>query len=170
MWPFPMAKLVIISYPWKLCRALFLMERHVSTTNEWFVVGGCFVFFFSLFSFKKCTLILLKVLISVLNLLWLFCFFSSLFSFKKCTLIFLVVLISVLNLLVSNFFSSSFYKSFVCIEFSHSITICYILFFSIQSLFFSLILLLTFYFQFYPSIKDFFLIWSSFFFIFLFFC
>jgi hypothetical protein len=115
-------------------------------------------------------LILLKVLISVLNLLWLFCFFSSLFSFKKCTLIFLVVLISVLNLLVSNFFSSSFYKSFVCIEFSHSITICYILFFSIQSLFFSLILLLTFYFQFYPSIKDFFLIWSSFFFIFLFFC
>jgi hypothetical protein len=80
-------------------------------------------------------LILFVILIPILNLLWLF-FFSSLFSFKKCTLIFFVVLISVLNLLVSNFFSSSFYKSFVCIEFSHSITICYILFFQFSPYFF----------------------------------
>jgi len=139
MRPFPMAKLVIISYHWKLHRAFFLMERHVSTTNERFVVGGYFVFFFSLSSFKKCILILFEVLIPILNLLWLFCFFFffSLFSFKKCTLIFFVVLISILNLLVSNFFSSSFYKSFVYIEFSHSITIYYILFFHFSPHFFS---------------------------------
>ena len=141
----------------------------MSTTNERFVVGGYFVFFFSLSSFKKCILILFEVLIPILNLLWLFCFFSFLFSFKKCILIFFIVLISVLNLLVSNFFSSSFYKSFFLLNLVIQLQFVIYYFFNSILIFF-LDPFVKVLFSILSFNQRFFLIWSSFFFFTFFFC
>jgi len=63
-----------------------------------------------------------------------FLFFSLLPKKYMLVLFFFGVSISVLIILIYNFFWS-FYKNFICSQFSTLITICHILSFSIQSLF-----------------------------------
>jgi hypothetical protein len=70
---------------------------------------------------------------------------SPLFSLSSPTkhmLIFFVfgILLSVLIFFISSFFSWTFYKSFVLSPFSHSIVVCYIVFFPIRILFFGFLI------------------------------
>jgi len=94
-------------------------------------------------------------------------FLSSSSPTRKGTWLSSLFLIFVFIFLISCFHSYPFYKIHVCFQFSHSITIRHVLYFSFQSFFISIFFCQSFIdFQFHHSIKVyvfFFLMWPSFF-------